>query len=473
MGDYDVKLIQTFNVVMFVLSIWLLYILVKRFSSARLPAFISAFVYSFFISVFTEARYLMTDAVATCLLLSFVYLLYSRVNREGFWSKWRLISLVFALGMMTRWTFVVYTIPFVILAFKEMILKEGSLHRLLNQIEAKQALQCFLIISLIVLPWYITNFSSLLHITQVSITPEVDDPQITLSFENMVYYLRQIVIFQTHTVPALIYLYISAVWITLKHKTNARLIRLFTVSLAFVYILFTFFVGNKNVRFIAPMLPFLAAIVGFMISDIFRKTRLIIVPALISMVYVLVAYLILSFGWPMFPDYKLILKAPLFGYIDLVYLSTSPIRSLYSVDDWHNEIFAKYLLTEKSRIQKSEVLSYLVLSDKPYFNASGINTYLYQSSHGVPIHIQESDTNFLMYYPSGKFQSEPELDVYMQNIHVVIYTKKSLGNPEVMRDYAFRSQILEYVVRQHPDWYKDIYEVQLPDGDTAVMLRRI
>lgn len=475
-GNFDIKVLQWFSVVIFCFSLGLLYLLAYRISRSQATSFVAAFIYSFFLSIFTEARYLMTDGISICILLCSVYLLLFDFDQSLLRGRTYLITLFISLGMLSRWTFIVYILPFIgwklwqYWTHQHTFSNDSHTHR--DQ-DLKVLVGSLTIFIGITAPWYLANISSILHIANVTITPEFDDPKILLSLDNVLFYIRQLITFQFHTIPSLLYISIVIYWVFKKITLHRAYILLFAYVLCFCYIAFTFFIGNKNVRFVTPVLPFAAISIALMSQGLIKRSSFVALLLIPAMYYGLVTYTILSFAWPFYPDFKYIIQVPVYGYADLVYLSTYPLRSLYSSADWKNDEVVKSIIDEKARLPTKVTLNYLVLTDKQFFSAASIKSHLYQTQRGVPKYIEEADTDYFRLSPSGRFENVPNLDAYLSQISLVIYTRDSLGNPDTLRDSIYRVQMKEYIEDLHPDWYQLIKEISLPDGDVVKIVRRV
>jgi 4-amino-4-deoxy-L-arabinose transferase-like glycosyltransferase len=477
LGGYNAASVQFTGTVFFALTLWALYRYTLSITYSPRAAFFSVFFFSLYLSIFSEARLMMTDIPGIFFVLVGLLLLQKTV---GFVRTKQSISffIVLALGMLTRWTSLVFLAYPVLMSLLRIpkTEKDPIFKKVLNLIigTAIVLLFCF--------PWYISNLDTIVTIARTSSTPEADDPQVLLSLENILYYPKVIVQFQTYFIGAvLIIAFVIPIvlhWWKFKDHYDLKKLAKHNVSVPFIitilgYIVFTFFIGNKNIRYLFPIMPFIALYTGWGVDQVFKrvhKVRLVWLTTFVLFFYI-VSFGILSFGFPVKPQFKYAAYIPLVGWMDVLYLDNKPVNALFSQVQWPNKDVATTILNKRTN---DHVLYYLVIPEKPYLNASTVHLAMYETEQQVPYGLQEADTDFVgMLRGKETFDTMEDLQRYIESIDVIVVPEKDIGPKESVRDYKVRKQLQEYVLAGSMYNFTITNKITLPDGDYLYIFRRV
>lgn len=456
LNPYSYKMIQITGTLFFATAMYFLYMYTKAKTNNTVVAFLSVFFFSFFFYIFKESHDHMTDIPLTAAFLAGIYFLHAS---EGFTkSKETILFFVcFAVACLTKWTApIFFFIPF-LFQFKAFF------QALKSDRKARRGIVIGVIIVLVaILPWYITNFENIVTVGKISASAAVDNPQNLFSLENVLFYPKLLIIFQLSFVGFLFFL-LSFIpnMLNLKKRFFVEILMTFV----FCYCLFTFYLGDKNVRLIFPLMPYFAIFLGNGAYLFFTKYRFGVPLVSMIMGYYLLSYFILSFGIPFYPQYKYAFQFPVLGWTDVYYWHHDPASAIFNRTDWKNEDLAKILhATNKNGGQ----VKYFIDSERLYLNASTVHLYLYRVTRNVPLNLQEADTNFpYLLQNKPMFANLRELDNYINVIDVLFIPEKSIGPEQGIRDILPRKQIQEYMLNSLNPNYIKTKTIALPDGDTV------
>lgn len=366
------KVIQFSGTIFFILSILAVFLYTREISRSGKIAFFTAFFYSFFIYIIRYSRLQTLDIPLIALVFSAMY----------FWEKYkkedRLVFLYLgfltaSLAQITKWhAFIFLFIP--ALSFFHYLIKTKK--NLLSSLKVHFAILIFLSFIMIV-PWYFYNFSTFVRLGKINYLGEPDDPKNLFSFENLFFYLRLISLFQTLFL-GFVFLVFSLFFIPFKRK---RYLKIPFITFVFSYFFFTFFVLNKNIRVIFPIMPIVALFMAEGFVAVLPRFPFI---ASWLIFFLFVSYLILSFGIPIQPNIRYILRLPFgsqkedfehnIGQMELLYLHTYPVNLLYSS---HPIPYDKIIETIFSFKKDKPPLRILVGLHLPYFHKDHIILGLY------------------------------------------------------------------------------------------------
>jgi hypothetical protein len=267
--------------------------------------------------------------------------------------------------------------------------------------------------------------------------------------------------------------FLYSLYLIFKEKQNKRFILAFAM-IGFSLLIFTFFIGNKNIRYIMPVMPFIAVIMGYGLDLILKKTDTykiggILAPFFIA--FTIISYFILSFGIPVYPQYKHALDFPLLGWTDIYYWHTDPVKGIYDTTDWSNKEIASIFINEAHK--QNTTLYYFIDPELPYLNASTLHANIYSLLKSVPKNMQELDTNFPFVLQGAiSFKDDASLASYINKADIVVIVKKDIGSKNDVRDYDVRNQIKEYFNSGKAYNFSVIKKITLPNNDTAFIYKK-
>jgi hypothetical protein len=359
----DYKIFQIFSVFLFGLTSALLYFYVNELTKNRTWAFFSAIFFIFMPQLWEQSRYFMLDIpVITFVILSLFFLDKFNGSKSG---KYLILSFVFAaLGALVKW----YALVYLIIPFSYALLKG------LREPLGKETLFKFLPITVILffaiaLPWYLVNFKEILFWSNLANNPDFADPKNLLSLRNFLYYPTILLNYQVVSLQ-FIFL-VASLFIFLKEKRKELPYILF--QLLFIYLIFTI-LGNKNIRYTLPLLPFMAIIMAYTSTKIVQtlKGKLILTGLFL---FSITLFTINSFGFPLNLDFRIYADVNrLNKNLDNPYfldLSSKDIPYKFSHLKWSAKSFVEDILKYQS-FEKSRVL---VLANNPYVSVATLNLF--------------------------------------------------------------------------------------------------
>lgn len=461
-GNYNYQFVQLTGSVFLSLSLIMMYIYTVKLTKNKAMALLSTVLFSFFYLEFRESRSHMTDIPLTFFIIGGLYFFEQSDNLRS-----RIFSIFFfvffSLAFLTKWTSLIFFLFPVFRVGIKLLKKDGIAKR-----DIVKNIFLGLIITLVFcLPWYYVNLKTIVQIAQVTSTPELDDPSIVFSWDTIFFYLRQIIIFQISFIGFLFFLF-SVIRLNIVRKYTNTL-KILIIQIVIGYIFFTFFIGNKNVRFLFPMMPFIAIVIAMGLVDIRNRIGKSLLIGMILTYYVF-SYFVVSFGIPLYPKYKHAINFPLVGWVDVYYLSDKPVSAMYKKENWENDRIASLIL-EHSKGLKHFI--YFINIEKPYLNASTIHLSIYSLSKGFPKNIQEVDTNFPMILNgSAEFVNQADLEQWVNGIDFVTIPLRDIGPQEAMRDYNVRRQIQQYFLKTTPYGFTKVSTIDLPDGNEVFLYKK-
>lgn len=453
---YSFKSTQFTGTLFLSLALIYIYLYSKEIFKNPKIAFYSSLFFSLFITIYDQSHYHMLDIPLTALVFGSLYYLEKSNNltKKGFSL---LFFLFFALASLTKWyAWVFIAVP---IAFKFInVFKDRKTTRM----PIKNILFGILLFIALVSPWYIINIKPLLRIASYSSTAEAADPQKFFSIENLLFYPKLIIMFQTSFL-GFIFFIISSVFFIRNALKKEKLLLL--LSILFIYLVFTF-IANKNIRYIIPMMPFIAIIIGYGTTWTLEKGRFLTTFIFsTTLTYMLLTYFILSFGFPIFPNYKYAINFPVLGWTDIYYLDDYPVKVLY---EQNPKLPYSRIVEEISKYSKGNART-LTLVDSPYINDYLLNPNLYFKEPNVQISIIE-------YQPLEKVD---DINKYLNdNADFIIISKKYIGLEEGIREYKSLERFHKYVLSGDLKNFKKVKEYELvgdeyhPD-DTIILMKKV
>ncbi|MFH1827369.1 MAG: glycosyltransferase family 39 protein [bacterium] len=454
---YSYKILQFSGTIFFSIALVFIYLYTKELFKSERIAFFSAFFYSFFILVFQQSKFHMLDIPLTALVFMSLFFLLKSNNLTN--RKFSLFFFIFAgLAFLTKWYAVIFIMLPFIYCFSGLFKRNVEYKKILKNILI--GLTLFLIITL---PWYVVNLKFLISSLLITSTPELSDPQNLFSLNNFLFYLKQTIMFQTSSIGFIFFM--VSLYLLLKNKSNKNL-QMVIFTLIFTYIIFTI-IGNKNIRFLIPLMPFVAMIMGYGAHWIFKKGKFFTTFLLsITITYLCLSYFVLSFGIPIYPSYKYAVNLPVIKWTDIYYLHTYPVKAIYEPKQK-----LPYLdIVKEIEDIKIKNLRVLMLADSEYINNGIITPQLYANSINNIKNFDFVDYDLLIDKNIQNF-----LDI---NVDVIVVSKNYLGLEEGIREYKDLERFHKFTLSGSLKNFEKVKEYSLvgdeyhPD-DIIILLQKV
>lgn len=351
------KIITFTSSLFFGLSILFLYLYTVQLFKKTNLAFYSAFIFSFFITINQSSREFMLDLPLTTLIIISLY--YLEKFRQNF--KVRniyLFFLFFSFAQLTKWyAFIYLLLPIIYFVIHFYKSKKG--------LPIKHIVLNIIMFLLIVSPWYWVNFiilfikSSRAWFGEAVVKPNIFSTDFLLS------HLKLLIIFQLNFFGFITLMLSSFLLIKSKYQRKWEII----LVVIFNYLFFTF-IPNRNIRYLIPLTPFIAIIMGYGASILIESRKMLIrVFCMAFLAYYVISYLVLTFGIPIRPYYKYAFNFPILSWVDVYYLSDYPVKLIYDKNIWpHDQI-----LTDINSLSDYKDASFFLCADKYYLNADYFN----------------------------------------------------------------------------------------------------
>lgn len=410
-GQSSWKTIEFSGTLFFLGAILLLYLYARDLFKNRQVGLYSSFFFSFFITVYQQSRDHMLDVPLTALFLAGLYFL-AKSDHFRKTTQTLIFFAVFALAFLTKWYAPIYfSVP---LLFTIVPIFQEFKSRPLPLKNIFIGIGLFLLLSA---PWYLVNLQTFIATAKITSTPEHANPQSLLTVQNLVFHLWLIIEFQT-TLLGFLFLLFSC-FVLVRSRPDRQASWLILTIIVVNYLFFTF-IGNKNIRYLIPLMPFFAVVMGFGASKIPK------IPRLSLMVYFIATYLILSFGFPLLPKYKTSVNLPLLGSTDLFYLHTYPVRVLFQ-----NSTFPYDQLVADLAATKPGQIKILLLKDTPNLNNGILEPRFYPS-----VKTRQNDFYYLGYDLTLGRDTDPQIaDFLAKNVDVVVVSTSYLGLRDGIREF--------------------------------------
>ena len=304
----------------------------------------------------------------------------------------------------------------------------------------------------ITLPWYYFNFSEFIRLGKINYEGEPDDPHNLLSFSNSFYYLWLIATFQT-TIFGFV-LFLSSIWIAIRKKITY--LSLPFVTFLFCYAFFTYLVINKNIRVIFPIMPFVAL---FMAQSLESGGKILKITSIVLIGYIVISYSILSFGFPVKPNYK----------NDIVYWSTSPVNLLYSSPAIKYDEINKKIISYSA---KKQPINVLVGLNQQYFYQGQLILEIYMENRGDLSKAYKLLRNKIKFVELNKtIPRDKDVSYYLKDKEIVLTAQNYPSNPEDQKNvlYPLVMKIQKYLLSNENTLFIKEATYDLPDGDKVIM----
>lgn len=449
----------------FIISIIFLYLYTKELLKNRFTALVATLFFSLQPAIYGLSRYYLLDIPLIALVLIAAFFL-EKTQHFRIKKYIILFSIFFGGALLTKWyAFIYLGIPLLleaVILFKSKETSYSNLtliktERLVSQIPWKVILLSASIILAINLPWYLTNFNSLLVNSGINIKPEEGDVS-GLNFNNLKYYFQLMTNFQLTWLGMIIFL--AGILTFIKNqKLNAVKI---LGSILFIYLVFTI-IGNKNIRYTIYLIPLASIIVAFFITKVFSFSKYLgYLLSVVFIFYYLGYFFSLSFGIPIDPlkdNFRRTVFIPYLGGID--YINLGKDTSSFLAPRYQSEIWPQSQILHLISYQTDNHSSVLVIVEKPHLNPE--NLKLSQRLENI------NNLDIDAPYSMDPFTNPNDLEDYLAKHQFIVIAEKDLGPRGGTRHYPVMLQIKDYLSKTDKIKLDKIKTIPLPDGDNIII----
>ena len=446
-SNNEYKAVALSGTLFFSLSIYFLYLYTNELFQNKRVAFLTSFFFSFFLTIYQQSRQHMLDIPLTALIITGAYFLKKTDSFKNTTCS-ILFFLIFSLAFLTKWYSVIYFLVPLLFTF----LHDLSNKRI-NRSYLSTCLWGFIIFILVTGPWYLTNLTKILEVVKITSTAEFWNPQDLFSLANLFFHLKLTIMFQITFLGFAFFLLSVGLLSRSRHYQKVTLLILSVI--VFNYLFFTM-ISNKNVRYLMPLTPFFAMIMGFgadlLVSN---KNKLISFLVILIIPYYILTYLILSFGIPVKPTYKYSANLPLIEWTDLLYLHTYPVRIYYQSKDTPYKRILEDLFSKKEG-----PIRVLILKDTEDLNNGVLDPYLYPE-----FRLRRSDFNYVGYdLLEGKVTDEQISNFLKEKVDIVLVAASNPGLRDYIREYDSLIRFQKYFLDNKALMFELTNQYELP-GD--------
>ncbi len=389
--------------------------------------------------IYTNSRWFLLDIP----LLAFVVWSWYFLWQSQFLSKKRetiFLALSVAGVFLTKWTGLVFLfIPAIFVLYK--IYKNKLWSKVWRQV-----LLLIAIVLVLIVPWYLANWQSILEQARISTTGEIDDPQVLWSIENWRFYLWEFLGFQVGLIPGVILLVLNGSYFYQKKNKYKKLLATYLI---FIYIFFSL-LSNKDIRYDLPLLvPLMMAAAVEIVNGAKWKKFL----GGLALSWLIIFYFILSFH--LLPTYQRAFNFGPLGWIDII--NTGDTVVAYPQPDASANHLLLEDLVKLAGGKKSQVLLQV---DQPHLSASTL--------HYLTVKKKIPNFTFISVPGDLDFNNEAVLQSYLDNFAYFIVSpqvtgvtaSRALANLGLAQSYLLQSARFEKV-----------FEYQSGDGPLLLMRR--
>lgn len=404
---YYYKNLQYFSVLVLGLTLLALWSYTNQLTKNKLLSWFAVLFFAFMPHVWEQARYFMLDLPLTCLLLTSLYFLerslgFSRPKSTAFFF------LFAGLAQLTKWYAGLYLIiPFTITLFSYLKAEK--------RLSPIRLLVFSFVTFALISPWYLTNFKDIVDSASIFSQPDQGDPVSIFSTKNLLYYLTRIASYQIVSLN-FIWLLISS-YLLLKFNSPRK--RFLIAQIALPYLIFTY-IGNKNLRYIMPLLPFISIVMGYGMYKLgkINKNKAIFAFLLLC-VFNLFLYTVNSFGFPF--KANVLITTEVTKYIDNIYLldlSSRDVQYIYQKPGWTQEVIAQDLV-DLAKKQKRK-LKILVVSNSPELSVASLQLFTLDTNNSL--HLAEAPLDV-----KSKIDTPEEVEDLLSGFDLAIVPNLNVG----------------------------------------------
>jgi 4-amino-4-deoxy-L-arabinose transferase-like glycosyltransferase len=458
--NYSENGVRFVGTIALALTLYYIFQFTKSVTNARVAFFATVFS-SLSIFFYRESRMFMLDVP---LIASIFATLYYTVKTEYFSKIVPIILLGIALGaaMLIKWTALVFIAPFA-LWYCYISYKRNTKQVI---IIASKVLLIIAIAAFLSLPWYIHVYKDLIAQASLYSKGENDDP-FGFGSDNLLYYFRSLVQLGISFSGLLLFVY--SCYTLFKKKISYIYTTPIFWTLAIVYGLFTFIVGNKNGRYLMPLVPFLTIIMGIGVDYTLARWRERVVGAFFSILtigYLVLAFFVNSFAVPFYPKYEEGVTLPFgLGWVNIYMLNTKwEYIKFNSYTDTQSSQAADILVS--TRAQKGSDIVYFATSLMPYFQEPTIAIKLAEKQGKAHGGIEHLYTGAQILPEDGSVLSEDILRNYINKADIVFLMKGQFGYSTGDRSYKPREQIQNLILNGNAPQFCKTSEITIEHADS-------
>lgn len=448
---FTYKYLQYWAVIFISISTLFLYLYTKKLTKNSWWALFSASFFIFFPHIWEQSRYFMLDLPLTTFILISLYFL----EKSQYLKKPLPTGLFFvfaSFAQLTKWYAGIYlAIPFLFALYTSF--KRSKISR---KIWIQLGIYLGLA-SLFIFPWYAANFQRILNDLALFSKPDFGDPTHIFSLKNLTFYLILLINYQVVSIQ-FIWLIISLIlWVKSKLASKSY----FLLQIISIYGFFTL-VGNKNLRYLMPLLPFLAIIMGYGLYKIYRQSRRLgIFLWTVFLILNLTLFSINSFGFPIVLSFQTTLKLhPKLDSIFLLDTSSKTIPYRFQKSSWSPQI----IIDDLAKQTKNQKTLILVVANNPHVSVAGLEVfslekYLNLHFRRVPFDVNQS------------LQTDESIQGFLSKYNYLIVPNQYVApqgqinsqNLEAIRTYILSGKTRDYAL---------IKTYQLPNQDILYLLNK-
>ncbi|MFA9289117.1 MAG: ArnT family glycosyltransferase [Weeksellaceae bacterium] len=442
---FHLKLVAFTSTLWFIGAILAVYLLAKEISKQDLVAFLSAFFFAFFLSIYDNSRGLLLDIPLTAII---TLLSWTLIKSEGFSKRdFTFYSFLLAgVAVVTKVQAPLY-MPFLFAyTFRESM--RGK-----KQIEWEGIVEGVIIAALISVPWLFIARESLWSYLFGATQAESTDPTSLFSAITWTHYLK-LMINQGFTFIGFLTL-CYACFGFIKEKVPFRLL-LVGQALA-IYIIFTI-VGNKDIRFIYPLVPFVAIIFGIGMNALLKKREVLTAAILcFYVVFQLFSYLVLSFHFPFRLQYTASVTVPLISDISLLSFDSFPVKPP-DAGNWQIVELVDDLLA----LSKNNPLSLLFIPNYEQYNDNILKMYFAKN--------QLKDAQLSRTETFTPYKTIDEAEEYVRRFTYIVSSRDEIALWYQLDKEASEQLRDASIMMLERGELRVAKEYQLPNGKTILLL---
>lgn len=352
------KWAQVLSTPFFLLSIWVTYLLGTEIFKSRKAGLLGALLFSFFQAVYDHSRWLLLDVpLIFFVLTTLLFLIKSNFLEK---KKYSVLAFIFlALTCLAKFQGLIYLVlPFTWAGVLALRNRKRLYHFILG---TSYALPFVLI-------WLIPSWKNIgKHLAAGVRAEPISDPTQLLDISTWFHYLKLFINYEIGFFVFLVFLPSLLFYAKSTHPYKKWLI---TYIMGY-YALFTIF-PNKDMRYLFPVLPFVALVFAKGLLDLKKQNLLFGKLAIFSVLaFNLVFYFSLSFGFPFSKGARAGFELPIIKDIVTLNLSDYPVRQ-FDASIWPTEQIIQDINSQDPYSTKKV----LVAIDHARINNSNLVMYL-------------------------------------------------------------------------------------------------
>lgn len=423
------------------------YYLGKVLSGKSSVGIMNASAFSFYQQVYDNSRWFLLDIPMTMLTTTAIVAL---IKSNGFQSKrWtKTFFTITGLAVLVKIQALIYIIP----AFIYTVLQVSKENRsyVLQQI-LKGSLWTFSIVAL----WALPVLPNLRSYFTVASTAEPGDLTSLVNPSTWLFYLK---VFINHEITFLGFLIFIPCFIYFL-RSKDRYKRFVLWNIVTLYILFTIF-QNKDIRFLFPVLPFIAYIFAFGLEHILKRSFFI--GYFLATAYFAVHlffFFTLSFGGPFKKLPGSFIVLPYINDIAIFNTSEFPVRQIDS-RIWPNEKIAEDLIKESD----GNLMQIVFIPNYDQFNDNTMVMYT-TLANGRTI-------EFIRAEGRTRFSSQKDADEFANRYSYFIYSPDDIGVSYQIDKKAFEQLQASVRVMLESGRAHIVRDYLLPTDQTIQLVKR-